>query len=111
MAAAETKRRAGERSSARARIASTASGTAGLIERGLRHVPGHHLLQHLGRGVGGEEPLAGEDLEEHRAEGEDVAPLVGPHLDDHLGGHVGGLAGEVALADAAAARRCRSRSA
>ena len=65
---------------------------------------GHDLLQDLGRRVGGEQALAGQDLEEDRAEGEDVAPLVGPHLDHHLGGHVGGLAGQVGLAGAAPRR-------
>ena len=45
MAAAETKRRPGWRSRARARMASTASGTAGLSARGLRDVAGHHAAR------------------------------------------------------------------
>ncbi len=63
---------------------------------------GHHPLQHLPRGPTPKELLPRQHLEEHRAQAEEIAPVVGPELEHHLRGHVGRLSGQAAVPRAAA---------
>ena len=61
---------------------------------------GPDLLQHL-PWCRREELLAGQHLEEDRAQAEQFAAVVGPHLHHHLGGHVRGLARHAVVPGAA----------